>query len=55
MKKKRFRAKWKKLTPQQEQKIVRDFNNGRIHNKIMVEYKIPAGQFYSIIKKTASK
>lgn len=55
MKKKRNRAKWKKLTPEQEKKIVRDFNNGRVHTQIMLEYNIPAGQFYSIIKKTASK
>lgn len=52
--KKRNKTGWKELTAAQEKKIIADFEAGRVSRaKILIEYDIPTGQFYHIIKKTA--
>ncbi|MBI4929819.1 MAG: hypothetical protein HY841_03585 [Bacteroidetes bacterium] len=53
--KRKPRAKWKKLTPGQEQKIVDDYNAGMKRNPIILKHKIAEGQFVSILKKTADE
>ena len=51
---KQKKSGWKKLSKGKEKKIVEKFNAGKFHTQIMREYKIPAGQFYNIIRREAA-
>ncbi|TAL61177.1 MAG: hypothetical protein EPN85_05560 [Bacteroidetes bacterium] len=44
--------KWRALTREDKSKIIRDYDSGKVRNEILRAYKIPAGQFCSIIKST---
>jgi len=44
------RAKWKIISSEVEKEIIDAYNSGERRNKIMRKYKIPASQFYKILR-----
>lgn len=51
---KRKPGNWKKLTPQQEGKIIEDYNAGMKRCPLLRRHKISESQFVSIVKKNSS-
>ena len=52
---KKMPAKWKKLTKEQEKRIIKDFESRRTRNHILREYQISSDQYCSIIRNTGIK
>ena len=55
MAKKKAHEKWKKLTPEEERKIIKDHNKGRVRNGTLREYGITSDQYCCIIRSAILK